>query len=263
MSELRNNSMDRGITVLETLASEGGMSLAQLHAKTGIPKTPLRRLLNTMIERRFVRRSFADGRYRTNILIPRWLNSKFLPHLSELSDQIMPAAMALTKKIGWPTDIHMVGYGYMTMVDSTRKLSPFELYLGNINIPINIFGSATGIACLSQLSLDEVVEIIEMQAEDTHYGLERFGISTEEFLDVLDNARRLGYGGRLPNYFGEAGADDGLAGMAVPFRKQDKVIGAATVMYLKRHKTTEEFAAENLPALKETAEQITQALDRI
>lgn len=262
MTVLRNNSMDRGITVLEVLASGGGMSLAQLHKETGIPKTPLRRLLNTMVERRFVRRSVADGRYRTNILIPRWLNPDFLPHLSDLSDLIMPSALALTESIEWPTDIHMMGYGCMTMVDSTRKLSPFQLYVGNINIPINIFGSASGIACLSQLPRDAVEEIIEMRANDALYGLERFGLPREDYFDVLDHARAVGYGSRLPNYFGEAGSDDGLAGMAVPFRKQNRVIGAAVVMYLKKHKKPEEFAAENLQALVDTAQGITEALDR-
>ncbi|WP_417522777.1 helix-turn-helix domain-containing protein [Marinovum sp.] len=262
MTSLRNNSMDRGITVLEVLAAGGGMSLAQLHKETGIPKTPLRRLLNTMVDRRFVRRSVADGRYRANILIPRWHNPDFLPHLSDLSDLIMPSALALTEKIEWPTDIHMMGYGCMTMVDSTRKLSPFQLYVGNINIPINIFGSASGIACLSQLSREAVEDVMDLRANDALYGLGRFGLSRTEYFAILDRAREAGYGSRLPNYIGEAGSDDGLAGMAVPFRKQNRVIGAAVVMYLKKHKKPEDFARDNLQALSETAQRITEALDR-
>ncbi len=47
--ELRNESFNRGLAVLEQLARDGDCSLAELHKGTGIPKSSLRRLLGTLI----------------------------------------------------------------------------------------------------------------------------------------------------------------------------------------------------------------------
>ena len=260
MTKLQNMSMDRGLTVLETLAANGGLSLAQLHKITDIPKTPLRRLLSTMMDRDFVRRSVADNRYRTNILIPRLTKSGFLPHLSDLSDIIMPHAIALTAEIGWPTDIHLLGAGCMTMVDSTRKLSPFQLYHGQINLPLNMFGSASGVACLSRCSLGYVEEMLDMWEGDAFYGLDRFGITRTAYFDVLSQAKELGYGIRLPNYQGETELGVGLAAIAVPFAKQNRPIGAAVTMYPRDYRSTEDFAADFFDKLNSTANAITAAL---
>ena len=55
-----NRSLDRGIEILETLAREGAMSLADLHRATGLPKSTIRRLLQTLIARKIVRRSLTS-----------------------------------------------------------------------------------------------------------------------------------------------------------------------------------------------------------
>ena len=68
--KLEHKSLDRGITIMEVLARNGSCSLADLHKATGISKSSIRRLLGTLVERRLVRRSLADGRYRTSILMP-------------------------------------------------------------------------------------------------------------------------------------------------------------------------------------------------
>ncbi len=47
--ELRNESLNRGLAVLEQLARDGDCSLADLHKGTGIPKSSIRRLLGTLI----------------------------------------------------------------------------------------------------------------------------------------------------------------------------------------------------------------------
>ena len=67
--KLEHQSLDRGITVLEHIARGGSCTLAELHKSTGISKSSIRRLLATLVERRLVRRSLADGRYRTSVLM--------------------------------------------------------------------------------------------------------------------------------------------------------------------------------------------------
>ena len=139
MVELKNRSLDRGITVLEVLAELGACTLAELHAKSKIPKSTIRRLLGTLIARHIVRRSVSDKKYRINIILPAQ-KRKYIPENFPIYiDAVMPHAMDLTKEVGWPSDINMLQENHMTVIDSTRPMSPFEIYPGMVNRKINLF----------------------------------------------------------------------------------------------------------------------------
>ena len=58
---LENRSLDRGLTILERLSADGAGSLQALHTATGLAKSTLRRLLSTLVQRKILRRSLADG----------------------------------------------------------------------------------------------------------------------------------------------------------------------------------------------------------
>lgn len=123
-----NRSLERGLIVLETLARHRAMSLSDVHRKTGLPKSTLRRLLATLVSRRFVRRSLSDNLYRATVTLPDISIEPVPPGLSLVADIGLTHALELTKKIGWPSDIHILERHWMRIVESTRLASPFSLY---------------------------------------------------------------------------------------------------------------------------------------
>lgn len=260
MKTLENQSLDRGIRLMEILAREGACSLAALHGHSGIPKSSIRRLLGTLIARRVVRRSLSDGLYRTNVFLPAASGQPVPSGVGVLVDVGLPHLSELTRRVSWPSDIHAIDRDRMLLVDSTRPLSPFHLYRGVVNRPVSMFGSATGQSCLASMSDGEIAEVHRRTASDPHWGLGRFRMSLPEFMRYIEKTRERGYGVRLPGYNGETVLDDGLAAIAVPIFIEGRPAGAATLIWARVFKAPEAFAEEYLPALRQTAEAINDDL---
>ncbi|QDL93999.1 helix-turn-helix domain-containing protein (plasmid) [Paroceanicella profunda] len=262
MTTLENRSLDRGITLMEILARGGSCSLAELHAASGLPKSTIRRLLGTLIARRIVRRSLSDGRYRINITLPMSTGAPIPPGLAGLVDLSLPLALALTRRVRWPSDIHVVDGTRMQIVESTRPASPFHIYPGRVNRWLNIFGTASGTACLAAMSPEAVMEVHRLTEGDETWGLARFGLCVEAYLDILAATRARGYAIRLSAYLGETVFDDGLAAIAVPLLERGRPLGALTLIWPRPHLDHARFASEHLDALRDTAAQICAGLDR-
>jgi len=260
MTELANRSLDRGITILESLARNGASSLADLHRDCDIAKSTIRRLLGTLIEHRLVRRSVSDGLYRVTIALPAGANEPIPQEMASLTDVAMPRAVELTKEVEWPSDVHVLDGLCMRIVDSTRPLSPFHMYRGIINRRINMFGSATGMACLAVRTDSEIAEYDRLTAGNMSIGLSRFGYTLKQFMPEIEKARARGYGIRLGVYRGETMLDDGLAAIAVPITVYEQPNAAISMIWPRAFQEPEEFAKRHLKPLEEAARRIAEDL---
>ena len=257
----QNRSLDRGISLMEALAQRESLSLAELHRITGLPKSTIRRLMATLVGRSIARRSLADGRYRINVTLPH-ISPKVVPReLALIADTAMTHALALTRTVGWPSDLHILDGTAMQIIDSTRVFSPFQLYRGQLNRHVNLFGSASGIACLSLRSEGEVRALHQATEGNRIWGLARLGIAFADYLPILEGARRRGYGTRLSNELGETPFDDLLAAIAVPIGPQGRSLGALTLLWPRSFASPETFASRHLDALQQAADAINRALD--
>lgn len=263
MTELANRSLDRGITILESLARNGASSLAELHRDCGLAKSTIRRLLATLIRHRLVRRSVSDGLYRVTITLPAGAGEPIPHEMSGLIDVAMPRAIELTKRVEWPSDIHVADGPCMRIVDSTRPLSPFHMYRGIINRRINLFGSATGMACLAWRSDEEIAEYDRLTLGNMSLGLARFGMRLTQYMPEIEKTRARGYGIRLGIYRGETVLDDGLAAMAVPVLVDGAPQAALSLLWPRAFQEPEEFAKRFLADLQETARSISDDMARL
>ena len=261
MNRLENRSLDRGITLMEILARTGACTLAQLHAESGLPKSTIRRLLATLQARRLVRRSLSDKMYRINITLPASTGAPVPRDLALYVDVAVPLLSELTRDIEWPSDVHIIDRPRMRVIDSTRPLSPFHLYRGIVNRPLNIFGAAAGQACLAEMSEATVREFIAETRGDRFFGLERFNMSEAALFKRLEETRRRGYGVRVSHYVGETLIDDGLSAIGTAILKQQMVIGAISLLYPRDLMSHEAIAARYLEKLQATADQISRDLD--
>ena len=256
-----SRSLDRGLTLMEALAREDSLSLAELHRATALPKSTIRRLMATLVRRGMARRSLADGRYRLNVTLPD-ISSQPIPRgLSLIADVALPDTLALTREVDWPSDLHVLDGTAMQIIDSTRVFSPFQLNREEINRRVNVFGSASGMTCLSLRDEAEVAALHEATRHDQTWGLARFGLELGDYLTILEEARRRGYGTRLANYHGERWLDGSLSAIAVPIGPRGLGLGALTLLWPRAFTSAETFASQYLDALRSTAEAINRALD--
>ncbi len=114
---LENRSVDRAITVLEILAKDRRCSLHQLHERTRLPKSTLRRLLRTLTKRHLVRVGISDGLLRPNIAFPWSGDRAHAAHIGHVVEIALPHMVELTRRIGWPSDLHVYNNGRMQIVE--------------------------------------------------------------------------------------------------------------------------------------------------
>lgn len=260
VQKLQHKSLDRGITVMEILAREGASSLAELHRASGISKSSIRRLLATLIDRRLVRQSLADKKFRITVVFPVATSEPVPADQAYILDVALPIVTEMTKSIEWPSDVHLLDGDRMRVLDSTRPLSPFHLYRGVVNRQLNIFGSATGMCCLAELGDREFNRIAAHSESDPIWGLRRFNITRDDYLHHLHTTRNRGYGTRIASFVGVTDFDDGLAAIARPIYARDKLVGAISVLWPKNYISNEEFAAKYFADLKKSTDQISAAL---
>jgi IclR family transcriptional regulator, mhp operon transcriptional activator len=258
---LQHKSLDRGITVMETLAREGACSLADLHRISGISKSSIRRILATLVTRRLVRQSFADKKYRINVVFPVAASEPVPADQAYAVDVALPIVSELTKKIEWPSDIHLLEGDRMRVLDSTRPLSPFHLYRGVVNRQLNIFGAATGMCCLAELGATEFHRIVAHLVGDGVWGLERIKMQKEEYLNHIRETRERGYGVRVAGLVGPSYFGDGLSAIACPIYSGTRLVGAVSLLWPKAYLSNEEFgdryASDLIAATNEISEKLS------
>ena len=151
----------------------------------------------------------------------------------------------------------------MRILDSTRPLSPFHLYRAFIDMRVNIFGSASGMACLAEMPDAAFERIAARTNNDREWGLARYGLTVQQYREQLGIARRRGYGTRGPRFIGNTRFDDGLAAIAAPIFRGKQVFGAISILWPKNYLEPAAFARDHLGALKRTTGMISRDLERL
>jgi IclR family transcriptional regulator, mhp operon transcriptional activator len=258
-AELRQTrALHRALDVLERLA-QGPASLQQLHAATGLSKSTLRRLLATLVGRRFIRQGISDGMYRTNVATPSGVNADLTVRIGRLVEVARPHMLALTRDVRWPSDLHIFAGTRMRILESTHGMSPFgdRPVLGP-DAELNLFAAASGLVYLSHRDDAFVIDLVEQVRDDEFGSLSRYGISPARLLRELEEVRRRGFARRRVT---QAGPDIRDA-IAVALFEGRAPIGALTIAWQRQLMSADDFAALHLDRLRTAARAISDALRR-
>lgn len=242
--------------MLEALARHRAMSLADIHRETGLPKSTLRRLLATLVGRRFARKSMTDGLYRVTVTLPDISAEPVPPRLALLADLGLLHILKLTEKIGWPSDVHAIEDQWMRIVETSRAASPYSFYRVQPDRRVSLFASATGSACLSTLTDQNLLRLFDNHNAAERFKPARFGITWTELKSHLIQIRLDGFATRYFNYTGETVPNDKLCAIALPLRRDGKAIGAVNILWPKSLMSPPEFAAIHLKDLQTTVADI-------
>lgn len=250
---LQTRSLHRGLEILDELA-RGPASLQKLHDQTGLSKSTLRRLLATLVERRYIRRGISDGIYRSNVAIPTAAQGEMTFRFGRLVEVARPHMMALTAKVKWPSDLHIYHAGRMQILESTHGLSPFETSKGGrADSELNMFVAASGLAYLAAVAPSQIPLIIADAQDDERWSPQRFGVTPQSLRKEMTDIKSRGFATRRLSQIKQDGRD----AIAVPLEQAGKPVGALTIVWRRDYLPAEDFAKIHLADLKNAAKQIS------
>lgn len=250
--------LQRAAEVLRCLESNPGSALADLHARTRIPKPTLLRLLATLEQERLVSRAMADGRYRARVSIARPARADHR-HL-QLAEAAAPHLTMLRRRVVWPSDLTVRQGYYMKLIETSRRESSLAMHSDAIGFRVDMLVSAVGRSYLAYCPAPERERILAYLRDHPERYPHGAMLEARAVQRVLAQTRERGYGVR-DSRFGGLGwlsqeDDDRLAAIAVPVMAGTRVLACVNIVWPRRFSTEAEIARRYLPELQRAAAAI-------
>jgi IclR family mhp operon transcriptional activator len=256
-------SIERAIEVMRELQTLESASLAQLQARTGLPKATLSRILQTLEKTRTVWRAKGDGLWR-----PAFEFKPSRIHTAQhqaLVEAAVPVMENLRRLVIWPSDLAVRDGAHMRLLETTRRSSGLALKRDTIGHRIDMLQSAVGRAYISNCAEREIESLknLIVRRKKSALDLDEFAFNNA-INDAQQAFHRHGYSTRSREYGGHDAPiqefDDQLSAIAVPVLKGGRILGCINIVWLRRFETTTALARRNLGHLKFAANAIAEKL---
>jgi IclR family mhp operon transcriptional activator len=247
-------SLVRGLDLLQVLNrhEKGRASLAQIAAGSGLHRTTVRRLLETLIDAGFVKRSASDDRYVLTLKV-RSLSEGFKDE-ERISAVSGPVLAQLLHQVRWPSDLCTPDGGTMLIRESTHRFSSLSFNRAMVGERLPMLLTAAGRAYFCYCADEEREALLVLLRRDP---LQAALANDDRFIaNLLEQTRARGYSSNE----GDWSAERRIGAIAVPVFQGGKVIASINVIYLSRAVSHAEAAVRYLPALVDAARQLEAAL---
>jgi IclR family mhp operon transcriptional activator len=238
-------ALSRGLAVLNALASMTRATSVDLSEATGIHRTTVKRLLETLCEQGYVRLSPSDETYR----LARGAHALCAAPIASvvLAEVAVPVLADLVRAIRWPSELAVPAGDDMLVQESTHRQSPLAIEPSTVGRRYPMLSSALGHAYLA------------FADDGAHRRLAgRLGLAEGQgegpaLAGLLAQTRRQGYAERLRDPCPKT------ASIALPVRYGDRVAACLRMSYFRSALRPAEAAARYVPLLKEAVEQIERS----
>ncbi|CAM3828514.1 DNA-binding transcriptional regulator [Pseudomonas sp. S 311-6] len=248
-------SLRRGLEILLCLnqALGGRASIKEISAATGLHRTTVRRMLETLQNEGYVRRNASDEHYSLNHKV-RQLSDGFTDEdwVSEVAGQ---ALGRLLQKAVWPSDLCTLDGDSMVVRETTHRFSPLSFHRAMIRRRLPMLFTAAGRAYLSACPSAEREEILRLlqQGNDEQARLAR---NPQLVAALLQKTREQGFGSNDGDWTEQAR----MSAIALPIHHGDRVLGCINIIFTKKAMTTREAEQRLLPALQTAVAEIESHL---
>lgn len=250
-------AVERAMHILQELNLQPYTSIARLHARTGLPKPTLVRILRTLEDAGYVENDPRLGGYQVSGLVSS-LSSGF--HKEPMVVEAGRAwAIAVTRKHQWPVSISLLDRNsvvvrFSTVPDST--MSPFH---ATINMRLPLITRGMGLAYLA-FTPEEQFELIMDMLRNSDDPEDAMAHHPRELMRLVDHVRKVGYATRSRHV--EPTNSDTIA---VPIvNAEGRVMASLGMTYFSSaFKCQAEACERYVPVLKATAIEISQDLARL
>lgn len=248
--------LSRGLAILHAInrSPDGWASIGELSEKTGLHRTTVRRMLETLQADGYVRRSASDDSYRLNQKI-RQLSDGFTDD-EWISEVANPVLGELLQKLVWPSDLCTLDGDSMLVRETTHRFSPLSFHRAMIRQRLPLLFTAAGRAYLAYCGDEERRQLLQLLAagNDEQAAFARNGALVDR---MLDKVRQQGYA----TNDGEWNQQTRIAAIAVPVRHDDHILATINVVFLKKAMSLAEAARCYLPELQSAVRKIESHLD--
>jgi IclR family transcriptional regulator, mhp operon transcriptional activator len=188
-------SVRRAFALLEELNRQRITSVQHLHAATGLPKSTIVRLLETLRILGYVTNDPRQGGYQVASGV-RSLSSGF--HGDPLVvEAARPWSIEFTRQFKLPVGIAVFDRDSMIVRFSTISDSPMSPFHATINLRLRVLTRAMGRAYLAYCPAEEREYILQVLASSSHPE-DEIARHREEVVDIIDRVRRNGFAERSP-----------------------------------------------------------------
>ncbi|WP_397475038.1 DNA-binding transcriptional regulator [Pusillimonas sp.] len=250
----------RGLHVLSALnlCVEGRASSGELAKMTGLHRTTVRRLLETLSSQGYVWRSDSDDSFQLALKV-RELSEGFTD-MEWISTIASPVMGALLPKVVWPSDLSLPTGEMMQVRETTHRFSPLSFHRVMVGRRLPMLLTAAGRAYFGYCSDERREQILKL----LHAGNDeqsRLAADSSYIRNLLARVRTDGYGTNEGewNHDLEKGK---IGAIAVPILQQGHAVACLSVIYLLKAVRMDDAVAEYLPALRDAAAKIEMALNR-
>lgn len=242
--------LSRGLALLNALNRvDGGATVARLAEMTDLHRTTVHRLLETLHEDGYVRRSESDDRYLLTLRV-RELSEGFRDE-QWISSLVSPLLGQLLKEVVWPTDLTTLDVDAMVVRETTHRFSKLSFHRSMIGRRMPMLQTASGLAYLAFCPEAERESIIQLlarqQRPECRLARDRAALDA-----LLAQVVARGYGTNYMTWTAEAK----MAGIAVPIRGGDGLLGCLGLVYLASAMSIEVAARRYVPAIRRVVGEI-------
>lgn len=248
MAEILVESVRRAMSLLHELNRQRVSSVHHLHHATGLPKSTIVRLLDTLIALGYVVNDQRQGGYQVTSLV-RSLSAGFHgdPLVVEAS---RPWAIAFTRKFQWPVAVAVLDRDAVAVRFSTIPDSPVSPFHATLNKRLQLMSRALGRAYIAFCPPSERNLLLDMLAtsEDPE---DATAHDRDAALTLLAMIRRAGFADRSAMVEPKSSST-----IAVPVTLGRKVLATVGVTFFTSAIPKAEAIARYVPPLKEMAKNI-------
>ncbi|MFT4013920.1 MAG: DNA-binding transcriptional regulator [Paracoccus sp. (in: a-proteobacteria)] len=246
--------LSRGLSVLRALnQAEGGWAtVRELADTTGIHRTTVRRLLETLQNESVVRRSTSDDSYRLTHEV-RALSDGFLEE-EWISQVAAPVLGDLLLKVVWPSDFATLDGLSMRVRETTHRYSPLSFHKVTVRRRLTLPMTAMGRAYLAFCPADERAALLDRLEEQGEPVLQ--GAGRAAFEAFLDQHRESGHAYNN----GEWLTEKKILALAMPVFHAGRVAGCINIVMLRSALTLSEARRKYLAPLNAAARKIEDYL---
>lgn len=218
-------AIQRGLDVLSEVNRSGGIRASELAQRLGLARPTVYRLLETLEELGYVRRSGSDDRFRVTRKASS-LGDGYDPGLI-ISEEAAPLIGGLSKRFVWPVDLSIYENAAMVVQETTHAKSPLSIDRGMIGRRLPMLRTSAGRAYLafcSEAERDIIVKHIARidDPEDRPF-------LQPEYLDrMLAETQAHGFALRAE---GEYNAK--TSSIAVPVIRSGEVLGCISIIWIR------------------------------
>jgi IclR family mhp operon transcriptional activator len=243
-------SLSRGLDILAALnrSASAAATITELAKSTGLHRTTVKRLLETLREAGYVQSEPSHNQYRLTFRVQA-LSSGFRDNIW-ITETAWPHLHALSKKLVWPCTLLTLEGDELTVRASTRSSSPLSFHPGMPGRRLPLLSTAAGRAYLAFCPDDERQALLDLlRTRDDEQGL--LAGNAAQVRAMLEETRRRGWS---INH-GDWSLERKFGGIAVPLRYGGRVMACLNVVYLlramKEGEAIERFAGDLLAAAGE------------